>query len=309
MIDLKYIRTNPDDVRQNLLNRNESITIDEILSLDEKRGELETSISSMKAEKNKLSPEIGKMIKAGEDPSAVKAKVQEINTKLKAIEPELADLHETLDDKVSRLPNLCHPDAPIGGEADNKVVKEWGEKRNFDFPIKDHRELMVSKKIMDEERAVKVSGSGFIALFREAAKLERALLNYFLDVHTEKNGFDEVIPPILVHSESMFGTSQLPKFKDQSYYMEEDDLYIIPTSEVPLTNLHRGETMMEADLPISYTAYTPCFRREAGSHGTGVKGFLRTHQFNKVEMVKFVKPENSEQELENLVTYATNFLE
>lgn len=309
MLDLKFIRTNPDLVRQNLANRNETITIDEILNLDQNRRDLEAQISSLKAEKNKLSPEIGKMIKAGEDPSAVKAKVQKVNTQLKDIEPKLADLHDALDAQVALLPNMCHPEAPLGGESDNKIVKEWGEKRAFDFEIKDHRELMVSKKIMDEERAVKVSGSGYIALFREAAKLERALINYFLDTHTSKNGFDEVIPPMLVHSSAMFGTSQLPKFKDQSYFIPEDDMYVLPTAEVPITNLHKNETLTEADLPISYVGYTPCFRREAGSYGTGVKGFLRTHQFNKVEMVKFVKPENSEDELNNLVTYATNFLE
>jgi seryl-tRNA synthetase len=309
MIDLKFIRTNPDAVRQNLANRNEDISIDEILTLDEHRRKLEATISSLKADKNKFSPEVGRLIKAGEDASEIKAKVQDINNQLKQLEPTLAEIHISLDEKVSYLPNMCHKDAPIGGESANKIVKEWGTKRSFDFPIKDHRELMVNHNIMDEERAVKVSGSGFIALFREAAKLERALLNYFLDTHTTKNGFDEVIPPILVHSESMYGTSQLPKFKDQSYYIAEDDLYIIPTAEVSITNLRKNETVLESELPISYTGYTPCFRREAGSYGTGVKGFLRTHQFNKVEMVKFVKPEASEKELNNLVTYATNFLE
>ena len=309
MLDLKLIRSNPELIKQNLKNRNETIDIDEIVSVDEKRRTLETELGQLNALKNKLSPEIGKLIKEGKDPSDIKDQVQEANKRIKEIEPGIKDILTELDRLLLVVPNICHNDSPIGGEEANKVVKEWGVKRNFDFEIKDHRELATTLKIMDEERAVKVSGSGYIALFDQGAKLERALLNYFLDTHTNKNGFKEVIPPMLVHSDSMLGTGQLPKFQDQSYFISEDDMFVIPTAEVPLTNLHRDEVFQESDLPISYVAYTPCFRREAGSYGTGVKGFLRTHQFNKVEMVKFTLSEHSDNELDNLVLYATKILE
>lgn len=309
MIDIKFIRANSDLVKQNLKNRNEHIDVDAIIAIDEKRRSLESEVSSLKGEKNILSPQIGQMIKAGEDASEIKAKVKDINETLKTIEADLALAQEELNTSLNYLPNMCHADAPIGGESENKVVKEWGEKRQFNFDIQDHKTLGTALGIMDEERSVKVSGSGFVALKNQGAKLERSLINYFLDTHTSQNGFQEIMVPILVQSSSMFGTGQLPKFQDQSYYIQEDDMYVIPTAEVPITNMHREELFQESDLPKSYVGYTPCFRREAGSYGTGVKGFLRTHQFNKVEMVKFVKPEDSEQALDDLVTYATAFLE
>jgi seryl-tRNA synthetase len=309
MLDLKLIRSNPELIKSNLKNRNETINIDHILEFDEKRRTLESELGELNALKNRLSPEIGKMIKEGKDPAEIKEQVQNANKRIKEIEPEIKSVLTELEALLLLVPNICHTAAPIGGEESNKVVKEWGNKRVFDFQLKDHRELATALGIMDEERAVKVSGSGYIALFGKGAKLERALLNFFLDTHTNKNGFKEVIPPMLVHSQSMLGTGQLPKFQDQSYYIQEDDMFIIPTAEVPVTNLHREEVFQESELPISYVAYTPCFRREAGSYGTGVKGFLRTHQFNKVEMVKFSLPENSDQDLENLVRYATAILE
>lgn len=309
MLDIKYIRANTDLVKQNMINRKEDIDIDELLALDEKRRTMEFDVSGLKGEKNKLSPQIGQMIKEGKDPSAVKDEVKVINDKLKSLEAEMAEVQNDLKAKLSYIPNICHPDAPIGGEKDNKVVKEWGEKRVFDFEIKDHKTLGTALGIIDEERSVKVSGSGFVALANQGAKLERSLINYFLDTHTAKNGFNEVMVPILVQSSAMEGTGQLPKFQDQSYYIQEDDMYVIPTAEVPITNMHREELFRDEDLPLSYVGYTPCFRREAGSYGTGVKGFLRTHQFNKVEMVKFVKPEDSEAALSDLVKYATSFLE
>ena len=310
MLDIKFIRSNPEIVKENQVRRNDDPTkVDLVLELDEKRRELESEISSLKAEKNKLSPQIGQMIKEGKDPSEVKENVQKVNSRLKAIEPEVGEVQEKLKDTLSFIPNMAHPNSPIGGEDQNKVVKEWGEKRSFDFKIKDHKQLGTALDILDEERGVKVSGSGFIALKGKGAQLERALLNFFLDTHVNKNGFREVMVPILVNEESLYGTSQLPKFRDQVYYANEDDKFLIPTAEVPITNLHREEMFNDADLPISYCGNTPCFRREAGSYGTGVKGFLRTHQFNKVEMVKFVHPEKTEETLDLLVSHATDILE
>jgi len=310
MLDIKYIREHIDLVKKNQENRaDDPNKIDEVIALDEKRRALESEISQLKAEKNKLSPQIGQGIREGKDVSEIKEQVQTVNSRLKEIEPEISDVQEELKSILSFIPNMCHPEAPIGGESENKELRSWGEKRAFSFTPKDHKELGNGLDILDEERGVKISGSGFIALKGKGAQLERALINYFLDTHVQKNGFREVFVPMLVNNESLYGTSQLPKFKDQVYYMNEDDKYLIPTAEVPITNLHRGEMFTEADLPISYCGYTPCFRREAGSYGTGVKGFLRTHQFNKVEMVKFVKPEDSEAVLEEIVTYATNFLE
>ena len=310
MLDIKFIRTNSELVKENQKNRFDDVNkIDEIIEYDEKRRALESEISALKADKNKLSPEIGKMIKEGKDPSEVKEKVQSINARLKEVEPEISNVQQSIKELLSFVPNMCHPKAPIGGEEDNVVVKEWGKIREFSFQPKDHKELGTALDILDEERGVKISGSGFIALKNKGAQLERALLNYFLDTHVNKNGFQEVMVPIIVNSESLYGTSQLPKFKDQAYYINEDDKYLIPTAEVPITNLHRDEMFNEDDLSLSYTGYTPCFRREAGSYGTGVKGFLRTHQFNKVEMVKFVKPEDSEEALDTLVKHVTDFLE
>ena len=241
MIDIKYIRSNPDDVKQNQKNRlDDPDKIDAVLKLDEERRLLEGEIGSLKAEKNKLSPQIGQMIREKKDPSEIKAKVQEVNNLLKEKEPKISEIQDELKEIMSYIPNLCHPDAPIGGESENKIVKEWGTIREFSFKPKDHRELGNALDILDEERGVKIAGSGFIALKGKGAQLERALLNYFLDTHVNKNGFTEVMIPIMVNAESLYGTSQLPKFKDQVYYMAEDDKYLIPTAEVPITNLHRN---------------------------------------------------------------------
>jgi seryl-tRNA synthetase len=283
--------------------------LQEILTLDAQRREIESEISSLNALKNQLSPQIGQLIRENKDASEIKEKVQSANLRLKEIEEKHAMIQDALHSSISILPNICHHEAPIGSESANKIVREWGKKREFAFPIKDHKVLALELGIWEEERAVKVSGSGFIALTGQAARLERALINFFLDTHSSKNGFKEIVPPILVHSQSMFGTSQLPKFKEQSYYIAEDDLWVIPTAEVSITNLFRDEMLKESDLPMAFVGYTPCFRREAGSHGTGVKGFLRTHQFNKVEMVKFSLPENSEKELDHLVQCASGILE
>jgi seryl-tRNA synthetase len=309
MIDLKLLRTNPQAIIDNLKKRNDKFDLTSLIQLDETRRKLEHELSQLNAQKNILSPQIGELLKKGADASAIKTEVLTVNQRIKEIDPLLAELQADLLNKASFIPNMCSDKAPLGAEKDNKVVREWGTKRVFTFPIKDHKQLGLQAKIMEDERAVKVSGSGFVSMRAEGAILERALLNYFLDTHTRVNGFTEICPPVLVKSESMYGTGQLPKFKDQSYFVAEDDMYIIPTAEVPITNLHRDEQFTDKDLPINYVGYTPCFRREAGSYGTGVKGFLRTHQFNKVEMVKFCLPEESEKELDNLVSYATKILE
>ncbi len=314
MIDIKLVRKEPERVKE-LLSRRDPIyaeRIDELLTVDRERRTLLTEMEQLKAKRNKLSKEIGKLFKEGkrEEALKIKAEVEEISEKAKQLERELKDVEERFQKLILSIPNIPHPSVPVGeDENDNVVVRYWGEKPEFDFEPVPHWEIAEKIGILDFERAAKLAGSRFVVYRKWGAKLERALINFMLDLHTQEHGYEEVIPPFLVNTKTMTGTGQLPKFEEDLYKIENEDLWLIPTAEVPLTNLHAGEILPEKELPKYYTAYTPCFRREAGAHGRDVRGIMRLHQFNKVELVKIVHPEKSYEELEKLVREAEKVLQ
>jgi len=314
MIDIKLVRKEPERVKE-LLSRRDPVyaeRIDELLAVDRERRTLLTEIEQLKAKRNKLSKEIGNLFREGKKEEAlqIKAEVEDISKKTKELEKELKDVEERFQKLILSIPNIPHPSVPVGeDENDNVVVRYWGEKPKFDFEPLPHWEIAEKLGILDFERAAKLAGSRFVVYRKWGAKLERALINFMLDLHTQEHGYEEVIPPFLVNTKTMTGTGQLPKFEEDLYKIENEDLWLIPTAEVPLTNLHAGEIIPEKELPKYYTAYTPCFRREAGAHGRDVRGIMRLHQFNKVELVKIVHPEKSYEELEKLVREAEKVLQ
>ena len=313
MLDIKLIRENPELVKQGIENKNEKHnTVDEILELDKKRRMLLTEAEEKKAKKNKVSAEVGKLKRAGENADEIVAEMKQLGEDIKNIDDSVREVSEKLSDLEMWVPNLPHESVPIGkNEESNVETKQWlpeGFTFENDEPILDHIELGKKLNILDFERGAKITGAGFPVYVGKGARLERALINFMLDYHLDNHGYTEIMPPLFVNKESMEGTGQLPKMQDDMYYAEKDGLYAIPTAEVPITNMHRNEILNESQLPINYTGYTPCFRREAGSYGKDSKGFLRTHQFNKVEMVKFVKPETSYDELDNLVSNVEDIL-
>jgi seryl-tRNA synthetase len=312
MLDIKYIRENPEVVKQGIKNKNEKDRVDEILSLDEKRRKIISEVEELKAKKNQVSAKIPQMKKAGEDTTQIFAEMKTASDKISDLDTQLKEVENGLNDILMFIPNLPHNSVPVGKTAEENVeVREWkAEGFSFDKKEKtlDHIELGKKLYILDFERGAKVSGSGFPVYIGKGATLERALINFMLDYHLTNHDYKEVFPPFLVNKESMMGTGQLPKMEDDMYAIEKDGLYPIPTAEVPITNLHRDEMLTENDLPIRYVGYSACFRREAGSYGKESKGFLRVHQFNKVEMVKIVKSENSYHELEKLVNDAEDIL-
>ena len=313
MLDIKYIRENPDKVRQGIKNKNEKDRLDEVLELDQKRRDLLTETEELKAKRNQGSAQVAQLKKAGGDASALLAEMKRLSDQVTFNDSILSDVEEKLNNILMYLPNLPHESVPVGRSAeDNIETKVWisdGFSFEHNEKVLDHVELGKKLKILDFERGAKISGSGFPLYLGKGATLERALINFMLDYHIHHHGFSEVFPPFLVNRESMKGTGQLPKMEEDMYFIEKDDLFPIPTAEVPITNIYRGEILNEADLPIKYVGYSACFRREAGSYGKESKGFLRVHQFNKVEMVKFVKPETSYDELEKLVNDAEDILQ
>lgn len=313
MLDIKLIRENPELVKKGIENKNEKSTVDEILATDNERRELLKKVEELKAKRNKVSKEIGQKKRAGEDASEIIAEMGKVSDEIKELDEKVREVDEKLRTHLMWVPNLPHESVPVGNsEEDNVESKSWKpEDFSFenDFEPQDHHELGKKLGILDFERGAKISGSGFPVYVGKGATLERALINYMLDLHIQKHGYTEILPPFLVNRDSMTGTGQLPKMEDDMYCCEKDDVFPIPTAEVPITNLHRKETLDEQDLPVNYVGYSACFRREAGSYGKDSKGFLRTHQFNKVEMVKFVKPETSYDELENLVDDAEEILQ
>ncbi len=313
MLDLKYIRENSELVRQGLLNKNAKDIIDEVLSLDEKRRTLIMKTDELKSKRNQASAQIPIMKKTGEDTAPVLAEMKLVSDQITLLDEQLREVENKLEDILRHTPNIAHSSVPVGKTAEENVeTKQWlPSEFSFknDFKVLDHIELGKKLRILDFERGTKISGSGFPLYTGKGATLERALLNFMLDYHLKHHGYTEVLPPILVNRESMEGTGQIPKMEEDMYFIEKDGLYPIPTAEVPITNIHRGEILTEKDLPIKYVGYSPCFRREAGSYGKESKGFLRVHQFNKVEMVKFVKPETSYDELEKLVVDAEDILQ
>jgi len=312
MLDIKFIRENPEIVKQGIINKNEKDTVDEILETDKERRKLLVTVEELKAKRNKVSQEVGRLKKAGENADDIVAEMKQVSEEIKQLDEQVRSVDEKLKELLLWVPNLPHSSVPVGkDEASNVVVKQWlpeGFSFENEEPVLDHIELGKKLNILDFERGAKISGSGYPVYIGKGARLERALINFMLDYHLDKHGYTEIMPPLLVNKDSMRGTGQLPKMQDDMYYVEKDDLYAIPTAEVPITNLHRSEVLNESELPINYTGYTPCFRREAGSYGKESKGFLRVHQFNKVEMVKFVKPETSYDELNNLVSDVEDIL-
>jgi seryl-tRNA synthetase len=312
MLDLKFIRENPELVRQGVQNKNEKSRVDEILKLDEQRRELIIQTDELKAKRNQVSAQVPVMKKAGQDVTPVLSEMKQVSDQIAEFDSKLKNVEDELEEILLYIPNLPHSSVPVGKSADDNVeVKQWlpeGFSFKQEFKPLDHVELGKRLKILDFERGAKISGSGFPVYIGKGATLERSLINFMLDYHLQNHGYQEVFPPFLVNKDSMRGTGQLPKMADDMYNIEKDGLFPVPTAEVPITNIYRNDILNEAELPIKYVGYSACFRREAGSYGKESKGFLRVHQFNKVEMVKFVKPETSYDELEKLVNDAEDIL-
>jgi len=310
MLDIKWIRNNLDEVRSFLNNRNHDFPIEELVSLDEQRRAFLSETESLKSERNEGSRRVASLTAEGKDTEDLKLRMREIGSRIKEIDTEISLIDAQLDDLLLSIPNKPHNSVPVGKDEDaNEEIRSWGSIPDPDFQPRPHWEIGESLGILDFERGVKLSESRFTVLKGTGSKLSRALISFMLDIHTSNHGYTEIEPPFLVNSQTMQGTGQLPKFADDLYKCHNDDLWMIPTAEVPLTNLHAGEILSESDLPIYYTAYTPCFRREAGSHGRDVRGMLRQHQFDKVEMVKLCSPETSYEELEKLTMNAETVLQ
>jgi seryl-tRNA synthetase len=313
MLDIRKIRENPDFYRERLARRNsgDEKLIGNILALDEEIRRLKQEGEGLKSERNRTSKEIGAIKAKGGDITEVSAKMKAAGERIAKIDQELATRDTELFDILLRIPNVNHDTVPVGtSAADNRIERIIGKPVQFDFKPKPHWEIGTQLGLIDLEAATKISGSGFIVFKGPGARLERALINYLLDLHTGQHGYTEVSPPFLVRGESMVGTSQLPKFAEDMYRVEEEPpLYLVPTAEVPVTNLHREEILAADRLPIRYAAYTPCFRREAGSAGKDTRGITRVHQFDKVELVHIVKPEESYATLELLVGHAEKVLQ
>jgi seryl-tRNA synthetase len=309
MLDIRRIRENTQEVAAGLAAKRVQADLEAILAVDARRRELMQEAEGLKAKRNAVSKEIAELQRAKEDASERIASMRTVSDRIKQIDQDIKELDEQQHAMVMVLPNTPGPHAPAGqSEADNKVIGEWGEKPVYDFELKDHLTLAEEHDILDFSRGAKLSGSGFPVYKGLGARLERALINFMLDLQTGEHGYTEVFPPFLVNAESMTATGQLPKMAEDMYHMEKDGLYAIPTAEVPLTNLHRDEIIDAAKLPVKYAGYSACFRREAGSYGRDVRGFLRVHQFNKVELVQFVEPEKSYEELDKLRGHAEEVL-
>jgi seryl-tRNA synthetase len=313
MLDIRLLREKPDFVRERLATRSKELPaqVDEVLAIDAKRRQAETELQRLNAERNRLSKEIG-MLRSRKEPTAdLEAHVRAIADEIAKQSEAVAAADEAQRNLLLNIPNLPHPQAPLGQTADdNPVVREWGEKPSFDFPPLSHVDLAATLKLIDFERAAKISGTGFVCFTNVGARLQRSLVQFLVDLHTTEHGYTEMSPPYLVRREAMVGTTQLPKFEhEMCYRLEEDELFLIPTAEVPVTNFHREETLPLADLPKKYTAYTPCFRREAGAAGKDTRGLIRIHQFDKVELVKITTPDTSYTELEALTANAERVLQ
>jgi seryl-tRNA synthetase len=309
MLDPKFIRENPEIVRTALKNRNDKFDFDAFLVLDEERRKLQRQIEELYAAQNRIDAEMKVLLKEKKDSTAKIEEAKEIKKKIPRLDKVFSELDAKFKDQLLHIPNIPHSSIPIGHPANNKIVKEWGVLRKFDFKPIDHIALSEHLDIIDFKAAAKITGSNFVLFKQAGAYLERALINFMLDLHTQKHGYKEVFPAFLVNRQSMLTTGQLPKLEEDMYKLGDDDLFLIPTAEVPVTNIHRDEVLNEDKLPIYYASYTACFRREAGSYGKDTKGLMRVHQFDKVELVKFVKPEASYDELEKLLKDACEVLE
>ena len=309
MLDIQQLRDDPASVKERIATKGGDPGVDDAVALDCRRREVLKQVEALKGQGNTASKALGQRKKQGEDISGDQKALRELGDQIKDLDQEVRGVEADLQSVLLRLPNLPHPETPVGkDEADNVEVRRWGECRTFDFEAKPHYEIGEVLGILDFERSARMSGSGFPMLMGAGARLQRALIQFMLDVHTQEHGYTEVAPPFLVNNEAMTGTGQLPKLAEEMYRVGEDGLWLIPTAEVPLTNIYREE-IIEEPLPICLTAHTPCWRREAGAAGRETRGMIRVHQFDKVEMVKFVEPAGSYDELETLVTHATDILE
>jgi len=309
MLDMKFIRENPDEAEQRLSTRGGASYLDGFRELDQERRNLLHANETLKAERNRVSDEIGRV----KDKSQVQDQILQmraVSQKIKEQDEELKLLEEKLQSFMLTIPNLPHATTPVGAsENDNVQVRVWGEPRQLEFKAKPHWEIGEELGILDFECGAKITGARFTLYRGAGARLERALISFMLDLHTDRHGYLEVLPPFMVNRDSMTGTGQLPKFEEDLFKLVDPEFFLIPTAEVPVTNIHRNEILKRSDLPISYAAYTPCFRREAGSYGKDTRGLIRQHQFNKVELVKFVHPSESDAELENLTGHAEKVLQ
>jgi seryl-tRNA synthetase len=309
MHDLSFFRANLDSIAQRLATRGYQLDVDQFHALDTERRAALTEAEQLKAQRNAKSADVAKLRKDGQDTSAIQQEVRAMGERITALDEKAKTVDDQFRDLMAGVPNIPHESVPVGKSAeDNVEVRRWGQPRQFDFEPKAHWDLGPELKILDLERATKVTGARFAVYWGIGARLERALINFFLDVHTREHGYTEVLPPFLINSASLFGTGQLPKFKEDLFKIENTDFWLAPTAEVPVTNLFRDETLNAADLPICLCAYTPCFRSEAGSYGRDVRGIIRQHQFQKVELVKFTLPEQSWAEHEKLTADAEDIL-
>ena len=311
MLDIRRIRANLDEIKAAMAKRGEKdFSLDEVVELDKNRRDLLQEVENMKGEQNAVSKEIPKLKKEKKDVSEIMVKMRDLSTAIKDLDGQIKEIEDKLEYALLRIPNIPHPDVPQGdAEECNVEVRKWSKPTEFDFEPKPHWDVATGLNIIDFETASKITGARF-ALYRGlGARLERSLINFMLDLHTEKHGYLEILPPFMVNRDSMIGTGQLPKFEEDMFKIPQKDYFLIPTGEVPVTNIHRDDIIPEENLPINYVAYTPCFRSEAGAAGRDTRGLIRQHQFNKVELVKFVKPEESYNELEKLISDAEEVLQ
>jgi seryl-tRNA synthetase len=309
MLDLHYVREHTDEVERALRARKSETSLEPFRGLDRARRDLLVEVEQLKKTRNESSKRIGELVKAGTDVEPLKQEVRSIGERITALEQRLAETETQLEALMVELPNVPHASVGVGaGSEDNRVERSWGEKPKLAFEPKAHWDLGAQLGILDFERAAKVTGARFAVLFGAGARLERALIQFMLDLHTQQHGYVEVLPPFMVNRTALFGTGQLPKFEQDLFKVTPHDYYLVPTAEVPVTNLHADEILDAEQLPIAYCAYTPCFRSEAGSYGKDVRGLIRQHQFNKVELVRFATPESSYDELERLTGHAEEVL-
>ena len=310
MLDIKYIREQTDRVRQKMTERGQAHDLDGLLRVDQERRRLVVEVDELKHRRNAASDEITRLKQQRQPAETLLAEMKQVSERIKRLDEQMRSLDEQLQERLLFLPNLLHDSVPVGkDEKENKEVRRWGTRPVLDFPPRSHWEIGEKLGILDFERAARVTGARFVFYKGPGARLERALLNFMLDLHGREHGYEEILPPFIVNRASMIGTGQLPKFEEDLFRLRDEDYFLIPTAEVPVTNLYRDEILDEDRLPLSYAAYTPCFRREAGSYGKDTRGLIRQHQFNKVELVKFTTPERSYEELERLLQNAESVLQ
>lgn len=310
MLDIKFVRSNPEVVKEALSKRGAVVALDNFLKLEEQRRELLVEVEQLKNKRNVVSEEIGKLKKQGQHPEEMILEMRRVSQKVKELDEKVKEVEESLAKTLLTIPNIPHESVPVGeDDTHNQELRKWGEPRQFDFELLAHWDIGENLDILDFERAAKVTGARFTFYKGLGARLERAVFNFMLDIHTRENGYVEIFPPFMVNRASMTGTGQLPKFEEDLFRIDSVDYFLIPTAEVPVTNLYSGEILNGENMPIYHAAYSACFRAEAGAHGRDTRGLIRQHQFNKVELVKFTKPEESFEELEKLTADAEKILQ